>query len=65
MDNASWQAIVRDFKNFSKDRDVMSLDVEGFTDEIEGATVSIIVSRDHRLLRLARHLLWEEMLQLA
>ena len=42
----------------------MSLDVEGFIEEVDGATVSIAISRDHRLLKLARKLPWEEMLQL-
>lgn len=42
----------------------MNLDVEGFTEEIEGGAVTIAISRDHRLLKLARNLPWEEMLQL-
>ena len=43
---------------------VMSLDIEGFTEEIEGGMVTITINREHRLLRLARNLLWEEMLEL-
>lgn len=41
----------------------MSLDVDGFSGEIESKEVVIHVSKDHRLLKLARNLPWEEMLQ--
>ncbi len=41
---------------------MMSLDVSGFTNDIEGGVVSITVSHDHRLLKLARNLPWEAML---
>ena len=41
----------------------MSLDVEGFTDDIDGAEVTIKISSEHRLLKLARQLPWEEMLE--
>lgn len=40
----------------------MSLDVDGFTDEINGCDVVIHVDKDHRLLKLARKLPWDEML---
>ncbi len=32
----------------------MSLDVDGFTNDIEGGEVIIKISSDHRLLKLAR-----------
>ncbi|NDH69222.1 MAG: hypothetical protein EBY22_15250 [Gammaproteobacteria bacterium] len=41
----------------------MSLDVDGFTKDIEGGEVMIRVSSDHRLLKLARNLPWDEMLE--
>ena len=41
----------------------MSLDVDGFTKDIEGGEVMIKISSDHRLLKLARNLPWEEMLE--
>lgn len=41
----------------------MSLDVNGFTDEINGGDVIIHVDHDHRLLMLARKLPWDEMLK--
>lgn len=42
----------------------LSLDVDGFTDEIEGGDIIVSIHRDHRLLKLARHLPWDEMLSL-
>ena len=42
----------------------MSLDVDGFTHEIEGRDVIVSIHRDHRLLKLARNLPWDEMLSL-
>jgi hypothetical protein len=41
----------------------MSLDVDGFTKDIEGGEVTIKISSDHRLLKLARNLPWDEMLE--
>ncbi len=40
----------------------MSLDVDGFTNEIEGGEVTIHVDTNHKLLKLARQLPWDEML---
>ena len=40
----------------------MSLDVDGFTNEIEGGEVTILVDTNHKLLKLARQLPWDEML---
>lgn len=40
----------------------MSLDVAGFADEINGCGVVIHVDKDHRLLKLAQKLPWDEML---
>ena len=40
----------------------MSLDVNGFTDKINGSDVVLHVDQDHRLLKLARQLPWDEML---
>ena len=40
----------------------MSLDVNGFTDEINGGDVVIHIDGKHRLLKLARKLPWDEML---
>lgn len=42
----------------------MSLDVDGFTNAIEGGDVIIGVDQNHRLLKLARQLPWDEMLTL-
>ena len=42
----------------------MSLDLDGFTNEIEGSEVTIKISSDHRLLKLARNLPWGEMLDI-
>lgn len=42
----------------------MSLDVEGFTSEIGSGEVTIKISSDHRLLKLARNLPWDEMLDI-
>lgn len=42
----------------------MSLDVDGFTNEIDGGNVIIRVDKNHRLLKLARQLPWDEMLTL-
>lgn len=41
----------------------MSLDVDGFTNDIEGGDVMVKISSDHRLLKLARNLPWDEMLK--
>lgn len=40
----------------------MSLDVDGFTNEIDGGEVNIKIDVNHRLLKLARQLPWDEML---
>ena len=40
----------------------MSLDVDGFTNDIEGGEVVIKISSHHRLLKLARNPPWDEML---
>ena len=40
----------------------MSLDVDGFTNELDGGEVSIRVDNNHRLLKLARQFPWDEML---
>lgn len=42
----------------------MSLDVDGFSNEIEGGEVLIPVNREHRLLKLARNLPWDAMLEI-
>ncbi len=41
----------------------MSLDVEGFSELVEGGVVTIMVNHENRLLKLARSLPWEEMLE--
>ena len=41
----------------------MSLDVEGFTNELDGGDVIIKVDDNHKLLKLARQLPWDEMLE--
>ena len=41
----------------------MSLDVDGFTNEIEGREVVIRVDSNHKLLKLARQLPWDDMLE--
>ena len=41
----------------------MSLDVDGFTNDISDGEVSIKVDGNHRLLKLARQLPWDEMLE--
>lgn len=41
----------------------MSLDVDGFTNDVEGSDVIITVDSNHRLLKLARQLPWDEMLE--
>jgi IS5 family transposase len=41
----------------------MSLDVDGFTNDIEGGDVMVKISSDHRLLKLARNLPWDDMLE--
>jgi len=41
----------------------MSLDVDGFTNVINGGDVIIKIDFNHRLLKLARNLPWESMLQ--
>ena len=41
----------------------MSLDVDGFDELVTGGSVTIAISNDHRLLKLAQKLPWEEMLQ--
>ena len=41
----------------------MSLDADGFTNDIEGGEVVIKIGSDHRLLKLARNLPWDEMLE--
>lgn len=40
----------------------MSLDVDGFTSRLDGGEVVIKVDTNHRLLKLARQLPWDEML---
>lgn len=40
----------------------MSLDVDGFTNELIGDEVIIKIDNNHRLLKLARNLPWSEML---
>ena len=42
----------------------MSLDVNGFDKPVTGGTVTITVSNDHRLVKLAQKLPWDEMLHL-
>jgi len=42
----------------------MSLDVDGFSEIVSGGVVSIVVAPDHRLIKLAQKLPWEEMLEL-
>jgi IS5 family transposase len=42
----------------------MSLDVCGFAELVNGGVVSIVVEPDHRLIKLAQNLPWEEMLEL-
>lgn len=42
----------------------MSLDVNGFTNIMEGGEVVIKINTDHKLLKLARQMPWNEMLQL-
>lgn len=42
----------------------MSLDVDGFTNMIEGGDVLIKISTDHKLLKLASQMPWNEMLEL-
>ena len=39
----------------------MSLDLDGFTSDITGGVVSVSVSHEHRLLKLARNLPWDAM----
>ena len=41
----------------------MSLDVDGFTNEIYGGEVVIQVDSNHKLLKLARQLPWDDMLE--
>ena len=41
----------------------MGLDVEGLTEPVQGGMVTINVKQNHRLLKLARHLPWEAMLE--
>ena len=40
----------------------MSLDVDGFTNEVNGSEVIIKIDSNHRLLKLARNLPWDAML---
>ena len=40
----------------------MSLDVDGFTNEVNGCEVVIKIDSNHRLLKLARNLPWDAML---
>ncbi len=42
----------------------MSLDVNGFDEPVTGGVVTITISKDHRLIKLAKKLPWDEMLQL-
>ncbi len=42
----------------------MSLDVDGFTNELEGSEVLVKVDSNHKLLKLARSLPWDAMLAL-
>ncbi|KTD16946.1 transposase [Legionella jordanis] len=42
----------------------MSLDVDGFDEPVAGDSVTIAISNDHRLMKLAQKLPWEEMLKL-
>ena len=41
----------------------MSLDVDGFTNEVNGGEVVIKIDTSHRLLKLAQNLPWELMLE--
>ncbi len=41
----------------------MSLDVDGFIEEVGGGPVTMMVSYEHRLLKLARSLPWDVMLE--
>ena len=41
----------------------MSLDVDGFIEEVGGGPVTMMVSYEHRLLKLARSLPWDAMLE--
>ncbi len=43
----------------------MSLDVNGFTNDMNGGEVVIKIDSNHRLLKLARQLPWDEMLEVA
>ena len=37
--------------------------IDGFTNYIEGGDVMVKISSDHRLLKLARNLPWDDMLE--
>lgn len=41
----------------------MSLDVNGFTNDMNGGEIVIKIDSNHRLLKLARQLPWDEMLE--
>ncbi|HAT1813532.1 TPA: DDE transposase, partial [Legionella pneumophila] len=40
----------------------MSLDVDGFDELVTGGTATIAIRSDHRLIKLAQKLPWDEML---
>ncbi|HGF1595809.1 TPA: transposase [Legionella pneumophila] len=42
----------------------MSLDGDGFTEVVSGGVVSITIDGEHRLVKLAQKLPWEDMLEL-
>ena len=47
----------------TNDMGCMSLDVDGFTNDLEGGDVLIAIDSNHRLLKLARLLPWDGMLE--
>ncbi|MFO9251820.1 hypothetical protein SDA24_15330 [Legionella pneumophila serogroup 8] len=42
----------------------MSLDVGGFDEQVTGDTITITISNEHRLIKLAQKIPWDEMLKL-
>lgn len=42
----------------------MSLDVNGFTNELDGCEVVVKIDNNHRLLKLARNLPWDKILEI-
>ena len=45
-------------------KEAMSLDGDGFTEVVSGGVVSITIDEEHRLVKLAQKLPWEDMLGL-